>query len=104
MRLMAEVFHEISSVAGSMAESDEGRGAQAVRRLGIDCPRGRKVTSVQIANAPFAAVTVCGIKSFVRYISSGLPCLALLAGDLAFRTDARQPLKLKRRALDRMLV
>jgi hypothetical protein len=59
VRLMAEVFHEISSVAGSMAESGEGRGAQAVRRLGIDRPRGRKVTSIQIANAPFAAVTVC---------------------------------------------
>jgi hypothetical protein len=44
------------------------------------------------------------MKLFIRYISSGLPCLALLAGGLAFSTDARQPPELKRSALDRMLV
>jgi hypothetical protein len=32
------------------------------------------------------------------------PCLALLAGGLAFSTDARQSLELKRSARDRMVI
>jgi hypothetical protein len=44
------------------------------------------------------------MQPFIRYISPGLPCLVLLAGGLAFSTDARQPPELKRIALDRMLV
>jgi hypothetical protein len=100
---MAEVFHEISSVARSMAESGQGRGAQAVRRLRIGCPRGRKITNVQIANAPFAAVTVCR-NDTIHSIHLIRSCLAFLAGGLAFSIDARQSPELKRSALDRMLV
>jgi hypothetical protein len=35
---------------------------------------------------------------------AGPPCLALLAGGLGISTEARQPLELKRRARDRIII